>query len=165
MITLNKSESMDKEKFVALMTTAAKCIIGETVIVYPRHPIHEEAAGEARLDSRGVKTINIEFSNKSDEDIFDIFLHECGHYVLGHVHEDKEFLISPELEKAFLKRGPLLKMTEEEIKAYPKEDDELQANQFARDINRYAKEYALEWYGADDIGSRLLALTKIVFIK
>lgn len=151
----------DPQKLAALMSVAAASLVGETVMIRFHHPIYENFSGQARMDSRGVKTIDLSQDLDGDALLY-VFLHEVGHFLLGDV--DPEFLTPPEIERAFEEQGPLMRMSEAEQDKYNARPCELQADSFAKELYRIAKYEALERFGDDSIENclRILSNTTIL---
>lgn len=133
----------------------AKALVGETVLLYVRPPIVKNIAGQASRDSRGVRIIEIHPDTTRGLDYFYFtVLHECGHHVWNHVDGKRP----AEVEKLYLTDGPVMELSEKEIREHDTDPDELQANSLRSEMDRLACNRALSRYGNDEITTRILVL-------
>ena len=153
------------EHLKTLMEVATESMIGKQVTINLRAPIKKWLVGEAYIDADGpVMDIN------PDAELIVFYfawLHETGHFYLGHLDNAEPRILPPEIQKSYELNGSLLDIAEGEQEAYDEDPREQDAQSFAYSIDEYARRKATYMFFTADVDfeTRIRVLTNIVLQK
>jgi hypothetical protein len=139
-------------------------LVGQTVNINWHAPIVSSHLGQVYLRG-GVISFDIRPDLPPDE-IYEVALHECSHYLAGHELPNRdEIPYYAEFEKLFLCRGPLLDLSPQEQEVYKQKPKELEAAALVRELDRIARNRSFDLFSNADIENRILILSQVEILR
>lgn len=140
----------------------AKSMIQMTVVIRLREPATRDFGGQAYIDSRGVRCIDVHplVAAFGLDRFYEVVLHEVCHH-LYHVKEEDR--LHPIIDEMYNEAGgAFFEMDAAALTAYQNDSREDEANNFVRELDRIAKAKAISQFGSDEIRTRICVLQNII---
>ena len=152
-------EQEDRTSLKPLMEQAAESLTGEKVVVHLRNPVFSNYVGHAYRAKSGMAMIDIS-PDLALEEFFSVWLHEVGHVLHGHLSQDEPFDFH-EYSSGLVKQ----EVSAVELSEYRQASTELEADNFAKEIGRYALHLAEQLYADTSVEKRICALSNVTIKK
>ena len=151
---MNNENDYNRDEVRRIMEQATLSMTGHPVQIHLRAPIVKARIGQVFMDKDGRFAFDIK-PDLSLEVFYETWLHETCHLHRGHCDDMLPRNISPEIELAYSKTGPLLELTEAEEKEYQEDPREVEAETEYHALDHYLRGHAYDRFGNREILSRL----------
>jgi hypothetical protein len=136
-----------------------------TVVIRLREPATMQFRGNANIDHRGVRMIDIHPLEAALglDSFYEVVLHEICHHQYHVKEEDRR---PPIIDTMYNEAGgAFFSLEGADFAAYIDDPREDEANNFVREMDRIAKDRAVSQFGNVDIRTRILVLQNIILNK